>query len=134
MMSWPSLNRSASTTNVSPTSRLTGYRPPSSSGVTLSMTTDRNVVGMPSPGMVPFPDWGDLALLAVFDVLRGAVAAPAAAGVFSGLAARARVGGLRAGVVMHSGYHHHIPGVANLTRRFLATCACPVGRCRRIAR
>jgi hypothetical protein len=39
------------------------------------MTTDRKLAGKLSPGTVPFVD---LALLAVFDVLRGAVAAPAA--------------------------------------------------------
>src|SRR3712207_22600 len=103
MMSWPSLNMSASTTNVSPTSRLTGYRPPSSSGVTLSMTTDRNAAGADAAGTAPFVD---LAVLAALDVLRGAVAAPADTGAADGTA-RTRDAGLRAGVVMHSGYHHH---------------------------
>ena len=101
------------------------------------MTTDRKPAGKLSPGTVPFVD---LALLAIFDVLRGAVAAPAAAGVLAwlvgasaelagalaGLEARARDGGLRAGVVMHSGYHPHVPVVANLTGRFLGTGTCPV--------
>src|SRR3954447_9204019 len=110
MMSWPSLNMSASTTNVSPTSRLTGYRPPSSSGVTFSMTTDRHDAGAVSTGPDPF---ADLAMLAALDVLRGAVTAPADAGAAVGTA-RTRDAGLRAGVVMHSGYHHHVPAVAIL--------------------
>jgi hypothetical protein len=70
---------------------------------------------------------GDLELLAIFEVLRGAVTAPAAGGVFAELEARARGAGLRAGVVMHSGYHHHIPAVANLAGWLLATGDFPVG-------
>src|SRR5947208_925232 len=41
MASWPSVNASASTSTVSPTTRLMGNRPPSTSGLTLSMTTRR---------------------------------------------------------------------------------------------
>ena len=90
------------------------------------MTTDRYEAGVLSPGAVPFLDWDDLALLAIFDVLRGAVAAPAAAGDLAGLEARARDGGLRAGVVIHSGYHHQSPVVANLAGRLVATGRRPV--------
>src|SRR5215203_5823714 len=123
MMSWPSLNMSASTTNVSPTSRLTGYRPPSSSGVTLSMTTDRNDAGADAAGTAPFVD---LAVLAALDVLRGAVAAPADAGAAVAGTARTRDAGLRAGVVMHSGYHHQVPAVAILA----SSIGAPGGRSR----
>ena len=41
MASWPSAKTSASTVTVSPTARLAGNRPASTSGVTASMTTRR---------------------------------------------------------------------------------------------
>src|SRR5262249_24477507 len=116
MMSWPSLNRSASTTSLSPTSRLTGYRPPSSSGVTLSMTTVRNEAGVDAPGSATRDD--PLALTAR-DVLRGAGPGPADAGAATG-AARSRDAGFGAGVVTHSASHAPVAAVAVLSRPIAA--------------
>ena len=97
------------------------------------MMTERKVVGIRSPVADDCFNLGGLALLAVFDGLRGAVTAPAAVGVPAGLAgdlagleARARDAGLRAGVVMHSGYHHQSPVVANLAGRLVAMGRRPV--------
>src|SRR5215212_3273969 len=75
------------------------------------MTTDRNDVGAPWPAAAPFDD---PALLAALEVLRDAVAAPADGpedGDETDGIARTRDAGLRAGVVMHSGYHPHVPAV-----------------------